>query len=136
MYARTCLAHIDKRCPCGASYGRFRHGNPPHPYKPTICSLFVSRHCQRRVTATFARTGHSYLIMSSHSQTTSGPSSDGISLPPDPTPIFELNQARRAKVAAELESLRSGKCRNQIFAKSTHRRTRSSPSNAFSNSIP
>jgi hypothetical protein len=69
--------------------------------------------------------------MSSHSQTTSGPSSDGISLPPDPTPIFELNQARRAKIAAELESLRSGKCRNRIFAKSTHRRIRSSSSDAF-----
>ncbi|KAF8495801.1 hypothetical protein F5888DRAFT_1804774 [Russula emetica] len=45
--------------------------------------------------------------MSSHSQTTSCTSSDGIPLPPNPTPIFELNQARRAKVAAELESLRS-----------------------------
>jgi hypothetical protein len=69
--------------------------------------------------------------MSSHSQTTSCTSSDGIPLPPNPTPIFELNQARRAKVAAELESLRSGKRRNRIFAKSTHRRTRSSSSDAI-----
>ncbi|KAI0275955.1 hypothetical protein BGY98DRAFT_1098499 [Russula aff. rugulosa BPL654] len=45
--------------------------------------------------------------MSSHSQTPIGPSTDGIPLPPDPTPIFELNQAKRAKLAAELESLRS-----------------------------
>ena len=85
------------------------------PHKHTTYKPFVR--CHRRVTATFARTGHSYLIMSSHSQTTNGPSSDGIPLPPDPTPIFELNQARRTKVAAELESLRSGMCRNRIFAK-------------------
>jgi hypothetical protein len=103
------VSHTDKRCPCGASYGRFRHGNPHTPIQ--TYNLFIFRHRKRRVAATFARTGHSYLIMSSHSQTAIGSSTDGIPLPPDPTPIFELNQAKRAKLAAELESLRSGKCR-------------------------
>ena len=107
------VSHIDKRCLCGASYGRFRHGTPLTPIQ--TYNLFPFRHCQRRLTATFARTDHSYSIMTSHSQTTSGPSSDGIPLPPDPRPIFELNQARRAKVAADLESLRSGKCRITDF---------------------
>jgi hypothetical protein len=46
--------------------------------------------------------------MSSHSQFTSGPSSDANPSPPPPVLIFELNQARRAKVTRELEALRSG----------------------------
>lgn len=45
--------------------------------------------------------------MSSNSQTTSGPSSGVISSPTPPIMIFELNQARRAKVTRELEALRS-----------------------------
>jgi hypothetical protein len=47
--------------------------------------------------------------MSAHPHTISGPPSDVMPLPPDPAPIFELNQARRAKVTRELEALRSGK---------------------------
>ena len=54
----------------------------------------------------------------SHSQTASGPPSD-IILPPDPMPIFELDQARRAKAAAELESLRSGKHRHRTCSSSS-----------------
>ena len=46
--------------------------------------------------------------MSSHSQSTSGPSSVVNPSPPPRTLIFELNQARRAKVTRELEALRSG----------------------------
>ena len=64
----------------------------------------------RRRTATLAHKDYntSIQIMSSHAQTCSGPSSNVVmSLPPDPKPIFELNQARRAKVTRELEALRS-----------------------------
>jgi hypothetical protein len=46
--------------------------------------------------------------MSSHSQSTSGPYSVANPQPPPPILIFELNQARRAKVTRELEALRSG----------------------------
>ncbi|KAF8495788.1 hypothetical protein F5888DRAFT_541050 [Russula emetica] len=45
--------------------------------------------------------------MSSNSQTASGPSSNVISSPAPPIAIFELNQARRAKVTRELEAARS-----------------------------
>ena len=49
------------------------------------------------------------LTMSSHSHTASGASSDAIPLlPPPAVPVFELNQARRGKVAEELETLRDG----------------------------
>ena len=48
------------------------------------------------------------LIMSSHSHTAGGASSDAIQLPPPPVPVFEMNQARRGKVVRELETLRSG----------------------------
>lgn len=48
-------------------------------------------------------------VMPSQAQTRSGPSSNvAMPLPPDPKPIFELNQARRAKVTRELEALRRG----------------------------
>jgi hypothetical protein len=64
-------------------------------------------------------------MTSSRSQTTSGPSSKP-KLPPDPDIIFELNQARRAKVTREVEDVRSGTCpsvpivRNSVSAKRTH----------------
>ena len=45
----------------------------------------------------------------SRSQPTNGPSSKP-KLPPDPDIIFELNQARRAKVTREVQDLRSGAC--------------------------
>ena len=48
------------------------------------------------------------LIMSSHSHTATGPSSDVIPLSPPPVPVFELNQARRGKLGRELETLRGG----------------------------
>ncbi|KAF8471014.1 hypothetical protein DFH94DRAFT_208052 [Russula ochroleuca] len=48
-------------------------------------------------------------MASSRSQTTSGPSSKP-KLPRDPDLIFELNQARRAKVTREVQGLRSGTC--------------------------
>jgi hypothetical protein len=48
------------------------------------------------------------LTMSFNSQTTSDPSSGAIPSPAPPIGIFELNQARRAKVTRELEALRSG----------------------------
>jgi hypothetical protein len=84
------------------------------------CPSKFSRLPAARIQRPHGQTTPSTLIpdMSSHSQTTSGLSSDIIPLPPDPTPIFELNQARRAKAAAELESLRSGECRNRILARS------------------
>ncbi len=46
--------------------------------------------------------------MSPHSHTASGTSFDAIPLPPPLVPVFELNQARRAKVTRELETLRNG----------------------------
>ncbi|KAN0102353.1 hypothetical protein V8E52_012032 [Russula decolorans] len=45
--------------------------------------------------------------MTSHSLCTNGPSSNAHPSPPPPILIFELNQARRAKVTRELEALRS-----------------------------
>ena len=48
--------------------------------------------------------------MSCHCQTISGPSSNATSLPADSSLIFELNQARRAKVTRDVEALRSGTC--------------------------
>ena len=46
--------------------------------------------------------------MFSHSLTTRGPPSDVIPSQAPPIVIFELNQARRAKVTRELEAVRSG----------------------------
>jgi len=58
-----------------------------HVYPPTSTQIYL------------------FLIMSSHSQTTGGPSSDDESRP---ILIFELNQARRAKVVRELDAFRTG----------------------------
>src|SRR5258708_5591370 len=78
-----------------------------HVSRTDICRLSkFSRLPAARMQRLHGQTTSSTLItdMSSHSQTTSGSSSDIIPLPPDPTPIFELNQARRTKADAALDT--------------------------------
>ena len=67
--------------------------------------------------------------MSSHSQTISGPSPVTRS-PAPPIVIFELNQARRAKVTREVEARRKGtlSARPEVDFRETLSRTYSSPS--------
>ena len=83
-------SHIDKCCPLTRVTPT---QTPTHKF-----SLQLSR----------AQAIATSVIMSSHSQTTNDQSSDIILSPAPPVDIFELNQARRAKVTKELEALRSG----------------------------
>ena len=56
----------------------------------------------------YALSSYSSIIMSSHSQITRSPPSNVTPSEAPPIVIFELNQARRAKVTRELETVRSG----------------------------
>ena len=101
--------------------------NHPHPRTLIFPTPFFIRH-RRRVTVLRAQ-ATTTSIMSCHCQTISGPSSNATSLPADSSLIFELNQARRAKVTREVEALRSGTCpsvphaRNRISARRSHTRS-------------
>jgi hypothetical protein len=91
------LSQIDKCCPpewITATQVPYTH--PPKSTFPPVLLSPQLPHAQATSTS---------IVMSSYSQTTGGPSSDDES---PPILIFELNQARRAKVAREFETLRRG----------------------------
>ena len=98
-----------------ASYTYTKTENPslntytnPHLHtQPVLC------YRRRRLTLRVQATATS--IMPSCSQTACGPSSNFTPLPANSSLIFELNQARRAKVTREVETLRSGTCLLQPF---------------------
>lgn len=105
---RERVPHIDKRCPLYASYTHnhwILARTPTHLNFPLIFPLPTISICNFRA--------HRLQLpqnMSSHSQATGGPSSTVIPLSSEPVLIFELNQARRAKVTRELEALRGSTC--------------------------
>ena len=114
-YAWTCLTWINvapRRLPQLHNHWIPTHTYTyPHPPSP-ICS---------------SRTPNPQLLkMTSQSQTTSVLNSN-LKPPPDPIVLFELNQARRAKVTREVEASRSGTCpsvpnvRNSISAKCSYK---------------
>jgi hypothetical protein len=83
-----------------------------HPNPPTLPNRPFHR--RRRLTISPAQAAATP-IMPSRSQTISGPFSNVTPLPADSSLVFELNQARRAKVTKEVETLRSGTCLSQKF---------------------
>jgi hypothetical protein len=81
------------------------HLDPPTHTLPTPLSIPDK---QQQLPRARLHLPQSSIIMSSHCQTTRGPPSNVTPSQAPPIVIFELNQARRAKVTRELEAVRSG----------------------------
>ena len=112
------VSHIDKCCHSTLATATQSLNTHPRPRPPHISTSPHLRFSHTQATAT--------LEMSSQSQTTSVLPSN-LKPPPDPIVLFELNQARRAKVTREVEASRTGTCpsvpnvRNSISAKRSHK---------------
>jgi hypothetical protein len=103
------VSQLDKCCPPECITGNLHEYRIPTHTRPNL--LFFPRFSipdDELLQLLRAQATATSIIMSSHSQSTSGPSSDVNSPPAPPITIFELNLARRDRVAGELETLRSG----------------------------
>lgn len=102
------VSHADKCCPSRWITVTQTPNTHPHPHPPIFTFLSI---CNAEQLQLHAHESTTSMTISFHSQITCGTSSDVTSdvTPSRAPPIvsFELNQARRANVAGELETLKS-----------------------------